>query len=196
MANSLIAIIKDKSRELAVNYAWRYFRPDMGILPAASPLAGSSMRYNSGAKDDVLSWDGLLWKGIRRTSVEKRHLKRIGFKEWGTYKHVPKNHKITTDHRTGEHFIKGILAPTTYRKVMSETKDIQKKIRESFMGIPITQESQVIYSDDKVNKDTSKKKKIVEIEKERPSFFSANLLQKTITPSSDGITTVKPSGLC
>ena len=36
------------------------------------------------------------------------------------------------DYLTGEYFESGRLAPETYRKVMAETREIQKKMKEAF----------------------------------------------------------------
>ncbi len=42
--------------------------------------------------------------------------------EWGHYKLPVINQKIRVDHKTGEYFELGKLAPETYRRVMEETK--------------------------------------------------------------------------
>ena len=57
---------------------------------------------------------------------------RYGIKEWGTWKPYVKNKKIRVDYITGEYFESGRLAPETYKKVMAETREIQKKMKEAF----------------------------------------------------------------
>lgn len=85
---------------------------------------------------------------------------------------------------------------TCYKKTIDETKEMQNKIQEELKLNPIEEEVVVLYSGEKNEKPAEfwKGKRIVEMEKPRPSFFSRNLLQKT-TQQPATTTDVKPSEL-
>ena len=132
----------------------------------------------------------------RRKTVEKRTMKKYGIKEWGTYKLFERNKKIRVDHRTGEFFEFGRLAPEAYKKVMAETLAIQKKMKDAFGFDPKDKEVVVLYKDERDENAVKDGKRVIEMEKERPSFFSANLMQKAIVSNEKSSrTTVKPANL-
>jgi len=72
----------------------------------------------------------------------------------------------------------------------------QKKIAAAFeVGQPKDTAVSVQYINEKAY-DNLKDRIVVEMEKERPSFFSRNLITRTRTPDSASTsTTVRPSGL-
>merc|ERR1712168_649863 len=114
-----------------------------------------------------------------RRTWEKRAQRRFGVKQWGTQKMPQFNRNIRVDHKTGEYFEVGKLAPQTYKKVMDETREIQKRMSESFgTGLPKDQEVLVVYEGEQSSV-VGENMKIVEMERVRPSFFAANLLQKS-----------------
>jgi len=148
----------------------------------------------------------ILWNTPKkRKSTEKRNLAKYAGANsksntnWGTGKFITKNNKIRVDHRTKEFFELGRLAPETYKKVMEETKAIKERVSQAFEnGLkPRNQEVSVRYQNEETNEDDIKSgKRIVEMEKERPAFFSANLMQKARTSSESAkSTTVRPTGL-
>ena len=60
---------------------------------------------------------------------------------------------------------------------------------------PIDREVSISYKNDKTEKVMDPSKLVVEMEKERPAFFSKNLVQKARTSSAAiSNTTVRPSG--
>lgn len=80
--------------------------------------------------------------------------------------------------------------------MIDETKVMQEAIQNKLGLEPIEKEVVVLYSgesDDKP-KEFFESKRIVEIPKERPSWFSKNLLQETTQQPSDA-TNVKPPSL-
>ena len=98
------------------------------------------------------------------------------------------------DNKTGEYFELGKLAPQTYSKVMDETRKIQKRMFETFgAGVPKDEEVLVVYNGEGGSAPSSHR--LVEMEEERPAFFSQNLLQKEHGKASGPQETVKPSGL-
>ena len=98
------------------------------------------------------------------------------------------------DQKTGEYFEIGKLAPETYKKVMAETKRIQQKMADSFgAGVPKDEETLVLYKGE--DNKASMKGRVVEMDYERPSFFSRNLLEKEHGKPGGSQETVRPSGL-
>ena len=68
------------------------------------------------------------------------------------------------------------------------------KMKDSFgVGVPKDEETLVLYQGE--NKDGAVKGRTVEMDYERPSFFSKNLLQKEYGKPSGPQETVRPSGL-
>jgi large subunit ribosomal protein L32 len=82
---------------------------------------------------------------------------------------------------------------------MDETKAIQEKIRDVFGLAAKDKEVAVTYKDeaDTFGQEAESNVKVVRMDKERPAFFSQQLLQKsTNTKAKDETTTtVRPSGL-
>merc|ERR1711860_466919 len=112
------------------------------------------------------------------------------------------NRRLRVDHKTGETFEIGFLAPKMMKKVMSETHEIQNAMKKAWGREPKDREVALLYKDETQAKfgRLREKMKFVEMEKERPSFFSANLMQKSNTKSSkdsggDVTSTVKPTEL-
>merc|ERR1712029_1141457 len=101
------------------------------------------------------------------------------------------------DQNTMEYFELDKLAPKSYKRVMEETKEIGNKISDTFgRFVPHDKEVKIFYKGEKESfKGVEDNKMPVEIEKERPAFFSKNLLMKAKTPESGSNTTVRPSGL-
>ncbi len=136
-----------------------------------------------------------------RRSLEKRDIRKFGQLHWGTYKQLRLNRRLGHDHKTGEVFELGKIPLRKYLAVMEETEEIQKKIADTFRLEAKDKEVAVFYKgeEDRV-KDFGDKVKLIEMEKERPAFFSQNLLQKTHRTLAKKIkdqssTTVRPSGL-
>ena len=79
------------------------------------------------------------------------------------------------------------------------TGRIQQKMSETFgVGLPKDKEVVVLYKDEP-REDVPDTAKIVEMEHERPAFFSQNLMQRTNAKLNDDgpppDNTVRPSGL-
>ena len=168
--------------------------------PRASELAfvGVQLKLPEIKHENAILERSILWNTPKhRKTLEKRNMEKYGAKDWGTWKLHERNKKIRVDNKTGEYFEFGRLAPETYKKVMAETAEIQKRIAKAFSPFkPKDKEVIVLYegeNDDKVIKDG---KRVIEMEKPRPKFFSANLMQKAIvSEEKSSRTTVKPSGL-
>ena len=97
--------------------------------------------------DDSWLKDSIFWTTPRnRRTLEKRRTRRFGCPTWGVYFGPRINNRIRVDHKTGEYFELGKLAPQTYKKVMDETRRIQRKMADSFgVGLPKDEETLVVY---------------------------------------------------
>merc|ERR1711874_671107 len=119
--------------------------------------------------------------------------RKHGYQNEGGYlkKYISK--RIRVDHKTGEYYELGKLAPETYKRVMAETERIQKNMANVFgVGSAKDQDVVVLYKGEE--RRVADDKKVVEMEYERPAFFSKNLLQKPHGRQPTA-TTVRPSEL-
>ena len=91
--------------------------------------------------------DGILWNTPKyRKSLEVRHRAMFGDKKWGNTRFHRVNNKIRVDHKTGEYFELGKLAPKTYEKIMKETTEIKTKICDTFGQFsPRDKETTILY---------------------------------------------------
>lgn len=85
---------------------------------------------------------------------------------------------------------------TCYKKVIEETKAMQEAIQNELQLEPVEKEVVVLYEGEKGGKPEEffEGKRIVEIKKPRPAWFSKNLLQGTTQRPAD-TKDVKPSNL-
>ncbi|KAJ0178746.1 hypothetical protein K1T71_005521 [Dendrolimus kikuchii] len=132
-----------------------------------------------------------------RRTIEKRWKRRFGSPQYVWKMLVPKT-TINVCHECGHHYERGRLCGNCYKRVKEETEAIQAKIQEKLGGgKPIEQDVIVLYEGENVTekpKEFWKGKRIIEMKKERPQFFSKNLLQKS-TQQPSNATDVKPTDL-
>ena len=165
--------------------------PELALagVPQALPMPNKT--------EDQFS-DSILWNTPkRRKTIERRTFAKYGSLEWGTVKYQRVNKKIRVDNNTAEFFELGKLAPKTYEKIMEETKAIQEKMKDSFQRqfTPQNKEIVVMYENEE-KREEDENKIPVEMKKERPPFFSPNLMQKArVSQESQSTTTVRPTGL-
>ena len=173
---------------------WSPFWPKSPELVLAGvPQALPLQNVNEERFEDSIMWN----TPKRRKTIERRTFARYGSLTWGNVKYQRKNKKIRVDYNTGEFFELGKLAPTTYKKIMEETKEIQQKMKDSFQRqfTPQNKEIVVVYEDEE-KREEDQDKIPVEMKKPRPPFFSPNLMQKArVSQESQSTTTVRPTGL-
>ena len=181
------------------------FHPNMAVVatpciqPSASKVRISSVGFRRFISlfqiDDSWLKDSIFWTTPRnRRTLEKRRTRRFGCPTWGVYFGPRINQRIRVDHKTGEYFELGKLAPQTYKKVMDETRRIQKKMSESFgVGLPKDEETLVVYKGE--TQSNSSEGRVVEMDYERPSFFSQNLMEREHSRPGGSQETVRPSRL-
>ncbi|XP_013190197.1 large ribosomal subunit protein bL32m [Amyelois transitella] len=141
--------------------------------------------------------DGILFAVPKfRRTVEKRLKRKFGSPDyvWKMLE-VKTNLKVCRD--CGHHYESGRLCGNCYSKVKEETEEIKQKIQEKLGTGPIEKDVIVLYEGDSTPEQPPefwKGKRIIEMQKERPQWFSKNLLQKTTQKPSDS-TDVKPTDL-
>lgn len=89
-----------------------------------------------------------------------------------------------------------LFIATCYKKVIDETKEMQETIQNELQLSPVEKEVVVLYQGEKDGKPDEfwEGKRIVEMQKPRPPWFSKNLLQQT-TQQPATTSDVKPSDL-
>ena len=107
------------------------FHPNLAVVsspclqPPSSRVSASWLRGSISSKqfqvDDSWLKDSIFWTTPRnRRTLEKRRTRRFGCQTWGVHFGPRINKRIRVDHKTGEYFELGKLAPQTYQKVMEE----------------------------------------------------------------------------
>lgn len=144
---------------------------------------------------DILG-DGFLWAAPRtRRTIEKRWKRKFGdpYYVWKLFK--PKNN-LRTCSACGYHHEVGKLCGNCYSQVMEETKIMQEEIQNELKLEPVEKEVVVLYENEKQQQPDEywEGKRIVELKKPRPQWFSKNLLQKTTQAPAES-KDVKPSDL-
>lgn len=164
---------------------------------------------------DILG-DGFLWAVPKsRRSIEKRLKRKFGNPEYVDKLLKPKT-TLRTCNVCGDDHEVGVLCrkyidttynnkvklkfyiflASCYKRVIDETKAMQDKIQEELKLSPVENEVVVLYDGEKDEKPSEfwEGKRIVEMKKSRPSWFSKNLTQQT-TQQPATTSDVKPSEL-
>ncbi|KAL1452830.1 hypothetical protein WDU94_007020 [Cyamophila willieti] len=138
----------------------------------------------------------ILWAAPKgRKTLEKRQMNRYGFKDQ-VWKMLMPRTDLTVCNTCGYTHHKKTLCGSCYAKVKEETTKLQDKIVAALGLNPVDKEVVVLYKGEKENASDEfyKTHKVIEVEAERPPWFSKNLLQKTTQKPSDS-TDVKPTEL-
>nr|ABB43015.1 mitochondrial ribosomal protein L32-like protein [Choristoneura fumiferana] len=104
---------------------------------------------------------------------------------------------IKVCHECGHHHERGRLCEHCYKRVEEETKLIQTRIKHKLGSGPIQDDVIVLYKGENLPEKAQefwKGKRVIEMKKERPQWFSKNLLQKS-TQQPSKATDVKPTDL-
>ncbi|XP_014277547.1 large ribosomal subunit protein bL32m [Halyomorpha halys] len=130
-----------------------------------------------------------------RRTIEKRRNRKFGFPELHWKPLVPKRNILMCDH-CGNDYEAGHLCGYCYKQVKLETEEMQKAIQDELKLNPIDKEVTVVYQGEAIGKPEHfwKGKRVVEMKKPRPAWFSKNLLQKSTVDNSEN-KNVKPTDL-
>ncbi|XP_060525927.1 large ribosomal subunit protein bL32m [Cylas formicarius] len=145
--------------------------------------------------NDIIG-DGFLWAVPKsRRTLEKRQKRRFGHPEY-ILKILRPRKDLRTCHTCGDDYEAGTLCPSCYKRVIDETTTMQDAIQEELKLEPVENEVVVLYEGEKDDKPDEfwQGKRIVEMQKPRPAWFSQNLLQKSTQKPAD-TNDVKPSEL-
>ncbi|XP_061400636.1 large ribosomal subunit protein bL32m [Musca vetustissima] len=174
-----------------------------GSLPPAFAVAGLPSTYDrltrnqtpSRSLKDIIG-DGILWAVPKhRRTIEKRLNRKFGYPEYNWKLLRVKTH-LRSCNQCGHDYEAGHLCPHCYNKVRDETKQMQDKIQEQLGLNPIEQDVVVLYEGERGEQPSEmlNGKRIVEMPKPRPIWFTKNLLQKTTQQPSNS-KEVKPNDL-
>lgn len=143
-----------------------------------------------------LKSDSVLWAvPKKRRSVEKRLNRKFGWPNQ-VWKPLVLKKNLVTCGSCGNPFEADCLCPTCYSKVKSETEEMQDAIKKEISLNPIDKEVVYIYKGEKdgCRNEDFEGKRIIEMPKTRPQWFSKNLLIKT-TKGLSSASSIKPSDL-
>ncbi|KAJ6635991.1 39S ribosomal protein L32, mitochondrial [Pseudolycoriella hygida] len=147
------------------------------------PISSNSVEPFS-LKD--LIGDGFLWAVPRnRRTIEKRLKRKFGHPDY-VWKLIKPKTTLRTCNQCGHDYEVGLLCPHCYDKVRKETELIQEKIQKELGLDPVDKEVIVLYDGEKGEKPNEQwnGKRIVEMQRPRPMWFSKNLMQKTTQPAA------------
>ncbi|EDV93942.1 39S ribosomal protein L32, mitochondrial [Drosophila grimshawi] len=149
--------------------------------------------HNSSFSLRELIGDGILWAVPKhRRSVEKRLNRKFGHPDY-VWKPLKEKRNLRSCLQCGNDHEMGVLCPHCYAKVRDETQLMQDKIQAQLGLEPIEQEVIVLYEGETTaTTEEQQGKRIVEMKKPRPMWFTKNLLQKSTQQSSNEI---KPTNL-
>lgn len=153
----------------------------------------SSATGNAFSLRDLIG-DGMLWAVPKhRRTLEKRHKRKYGSPEYKLKILTPKIHLRSCATCGSDHEV-GVLCPTCYQKVRKETELMQEKIQTELGLEPVDKDVVVLYDRERDEQPAEfwEGKRIVEMEKPRPTWFSKNLLQKSTQPSGPEPDELKP----
>ena len=144
---------------------------------------------------------------VFRRTLEVRKLRKIGIPYKGGpegLKTIQKKKNLQVCNTCGHYHELGVLCPSCYKKIMDETTEIKNKIQSELKLNPVEKDVVVLYEGEQQKEpaDFWNGRRIIEMPKPRPMWFSKNLMQRTTQPNADTseveeVTTInlKPSNL-
>lgn len=171
-----------------MNYAFQ--------IDAVAPSRTSNHNSLPFSVKDLIG-DGFLWAVPKfRRSLERRMKRRFGSP--GLHVKYPqvKEYLLECDY-CGDYYEPKTICATCYDKVRQETNAIKDKIMAKIGLKPDDKEVVVLYDGEKgeTSNEFWEGKRIVEMEKPRPNWFSKNLMQKSTKELDKATKTVKPDEL-
>lgn len=174
----------------------RRYPPDAYCIASVDSVPSKTTNTSETFSTENLMKDAILWAVPKtRRTIEKRLKRKFGLKE-RVWKMLGPKKNLMMCNTCGTHHEAGFLCPACYDKVQKETKQMQDTIQAELGLNPVEKEVIVLYEGEKegYTEEFFEGKRIVEMKKERPPWFSKNLLQKsTAQPSTSK--DVKPTEL-
>ncbi|CAH1403468.1 unnamed protein product [Nezara viridula] len=162
-----------------------------------NPICETALNHNSilPSPENVLQNAFLFAVPKSRRSVEKKRNRKFGFPQYHWKLLVPKRNILMCD-TCGSDYEAGHLCGYCYNQVKLETEEMQKAIQDELKLNPVDKEVTVVYEGEATGKPEHfwKDKRVVEMKKPRPAWFSKNLLQKSTADNSEN-KNLKPTDL-
>lgn len=125
-------------------------------------------------------WDGILWAVPKqRKTIERRLKSKFGVEKWGHpgYKMLKPRFDLVTCETCGNYKEKASLCLHCYNRVKAESVEIKEAMAREYNLNPVDKDWEIRYKSDP--KEDVSDKILVEMDKERPSWFSKGLLTKS-----------------
>ncbi|CAH1710966.1 39S ribosomal protein L32, mitochondrial [Aphis gossypii] len=166
-------------------------------LSFASPIETLKPSIPALTNIERLFGDSIFWAVPKhRRSIEKRLKRKFGCID-DFYKMLLPRTDLFTCNQCGHSYQRRHLCPNCYKRVKDETTELQEVIEKELGLEPIEQEVVVLYKGERTKQPVEeffKGKRIIELKREKPSWFCRNLLQRTTIGNSDA-KDVQPSEL-
>lgn len=173
----------------------RTFNPDVLELAWVGLEQPPKPAKTTNSIQDIIG-DGFLYAvPHHRRSIERRLKRKFGHPDYVLKILTPKT-TIRVCNTCGDNHEVGVLCPTCYKRVKEETKAMQEQIISNLQLDAVDKEVVVLYDGEKSQQsdDFWQGKRIVEMKKSRPSWFSKNLTQQT-TQQPATTSDIKPKKL-
>ncbi|XP_075231442.1 mitochondrial ribosomal protein L32 [Lycorma delicatula] len=171
---------------------------DLCLASSSDVSVISKNAFPSISLENLMQESFLLAVPKSRRTIEKRMQRKFGWPEYGPHGWkplVPRTNLLTCN-VCGHNYEAKCLCPNCYNKVQAETKAMQDAVQAELGLEPVEKEVIVLYKGEKEEhpEEFWEGKRIVEIDRERPVWFSKNLLEKT-TQAPSTSKDVKPTEL-
>ncbi|CAG0920847.1 unnamed protein product [Notodromas monacha] len=166
---------------------WGGFNPTPSVC--VQILGGGSAEISPG-KDD-----GFLWAvPTKRRCVERRTIRRFGAENWTNGRkllQVKRTLLVCKD--CGHDYEAGKLCRNCLDTVMEETKAMQAAMEKTWGKSAIDQDVEFVYQNEQAERVTNTGKRLIEMDRPRPSWFNKNLVERSAKPERSESKTLRPS---
>ncbi|KAJ1527714.1 hypothetical protein ONE63_007673 [Megalurothrips usitatus] len=166
--------------------------PDFALAGLELPANNTSTSWLPSAKE-ILEDCFLRAVPRNRRSLEKRHKRRFGHLDH-VWKMLWLKKNLQSCMQCGNFHEPGILCPHCYHKVIEETKQISENIQKVLKLDPVDKDVIVLYENEEAP-EFHEGKRIVEMQKPRPPWFSKNLMESSTQEPNDTAKELKPKDL-
>ncbi|KAG5671113.1 hypothetical protein PVAND_001327 [Polypedilum vanderplanki] len=189
--NEISIVLRQFEQLIPVIFGRHPFPPEpLAVLATQSNAfdTQNNLKQSFSLKD--LIGDGFLFAvPVFRRTLEVRKTRKIGIPYRGGpegLKTLRVKYNIKVCDTCGHYYEKVCLCPNCYQRVREETKEIQDKIMQKLKIDPVEKDVIVLYDGEKKqDSEFWNGRRIIEMEKPRPQWFSKNLMQKSTQPNAE-----------
>lgn len=198
MASNLVRCFHDSLKSIdriIFGLLGRQFPPGTPCFAVSNDFPIATTEKKSFTFKDILE-NSILWAVPKsRRTIEKRLRRKFGHPDYVMKILKPKKNLLSCN-TCGHHHEAGMLCPHCYEQVIEETKAIQEKIQAELGLSPVEQDVVVLYDNERSKQPEEfwQGKRIVEMKKDRPQWFSKNLMERSTQQGSES-NDVKPTDL-